>query len=219
MLRRSLVLLVIWIVSALVHAQTTGQLQLQTKTLPAAPIGTHYKATIQVSGGTPPLRWRVIRGTLPGGLALQPGSGTVIGTPTEPGRSSFTIEITDAQSKKLVQDFTLEVKDFLVVLFERGPSLSSNDLAGIVKLKNQSNDNYDLTVIVVAINQIGKAFALGYQHFPFAAQSEQSIPFSSTLPNGTYIVHVDAIAKVAARNLTRYSSLQTQASILVDVNR
>lgn len=201
-----------------VHSQTPD-LQLQSVTLPLPVIGRPYSAAIQVTGGTPPLRWELIGGKLPEGITLQPTIGTLVGTPTARGSGRFTIAVTDAGGKRLVHEFTLAVEDYLVALFQKGPSLNSNELSGVVEVKNSSTDNYDLTVIVVAVNQTGKAFALGYQHFSFPAQGDQLIPFSSTLPNGTYIVHVDAIAKITGRNLVRHTSLQTQKSITVNVNR
>jgi len=219
MLRRFLPVMFLLVWSGFACAQATSDLQLLTETLPAAPIGKPYNATIQITGGTPPLNFRITRGTLPKGVALQSASGILSGTPTQPGTDRFTLEVTDARGKRLVHEFTLRVEDYLVVLFKAGPTLNSNELSGSVEVKNQSDDNYDLTLIVVAVNQIGKAFALGYQHFDFAPRGDQVIPFSSTLPNGSYTVHVDAIAKIAGRNLTRYASLQTQSSIVVNVNR
>jgi len=56
-------------------------------------------------------------------------------------------------------------------------------------------------VIVVAVNEIGKAFALGYQHFDLLPKTkEQEIPFESQLPGGRYTVRVDAVGEVSAKN-------------------
>ena len=57
-----------------------------------------------------------------------------------------------------------------------------NIIAGTVEVSNGSRDIYDQTVIIVAVNEIGKAFALGYQHFDLSPQSQQFIPYSSSLP-------------------------------------
>jgi len=70
-----------------------------------------------------------------------------------------------------------------------------------VKASNNSSNVVDLTVIVVAVNQAGKAFALGYQHFNLPPKTkDQEIPFESQLPGGGYTVRVDAIGEVPSKN-------------------
>ncbi len=59
-------------------------------------VGVAYgQVSLSASGGTPPYTWTVSQGTLPGGLALDPG-GTVSGAPTAAGPASFTVQVTDA---------------------------------------------------------------------------------------------------------------------------
>ena len=72
-------------------------------------------------------------------------------------------------------------------------------------------DDADLTLIVVAVNEVGKAFVLGYQHFVFNKESSVSeVPFSSSLPQGQYLVHVDAIGEVPSKNAIYRARLQTR---------
>jgi hypothetical protein len=50
------------------------------------------------------------------------------------------------------------------------------------------------------VNEIGKAFALGYQHLSVAPDTNLSeIPFISQLPAGRYTVRADAIAEIVPR--------------------
>src|SRR5438128_2025851 len=73
-------------------------------------------------------------------------------------------------------------------------------LFGTTALSAQTDGQPTLTAIIVAVNETGKAFALGYQHFDLAAKTtEQRITFSSQLPGGRYTVRADAIGEVAAR--------------------
>lgn len=62
-----------------------------------ANIGTPYSSSLATpTGGATPYVWSLASGSLPAGLSVDPGSGTVSGTPTTSGTSSFTVKVTDA---------------------------------------------------------------------------------------------------------------------------
>ena len=209
------------LLSTLSNAQSPAAsgLRFQTSSLPNASIGRPYDATIVVTGGTPPLQWNVTQGRLPPGIALQSTSGILSGAPASAGTYSFTVVVTDTTPQTKTATFTIRVEDYLAIRWKSGPVLDSNTISGTVEVANSSRDTYDQTVIIVAVNEIGKAFALGYQRFNLSPQSQQVIPYSSSLPNGQYIVHADAIAEIPARNIIRRDRLQTQQPITVNVNR
>ena len=196
-----------------------SNLQIQTQPLPSATIDKPYSATLPANGGIPPLRWKLTKGALPPGITLQPASGILSGTPTSPGEYNFTVAVTDAASQTASANFTIKVEDYLSVSWKQPPALKENVLSGTVEVSNGSRDTFDQTVIIVAVNESGRATALGYQRFNLAPQKKQVIPYSSLLPNGHYIVHVDAVAEIPARNLIRRARLQTQNPITVNVNR
>jgi hypothetical protein len=75
-----------------------GSLIVTTTSLPNGAQGVPYSATLGAAGGTPPYTWSVTSGTLPAGLNLDPNSGIISGTPTTPGASPITVQVTDAQS-------------------------------------------------------------------------------------------------------------------------
>ena len=216
--RNGLLLSAALLLSAITLAQSNLQIQTQ-QPLPSAAVDQPYSATLLVNGGTPPLRWKISKGTLPPGIILQSTSGILSGTPTSPGEYTFTAAVTDAASQSASANFTIKVEDYLTVNWKQPPTLKENVLSGTVEVSNGSRDTYDQTVIIVAVNEFGKATALGYQHFNLAPQKKQLIPYSSLLPNGHYIVHVDAVAEIPARNLIRRARLQTQNPITVNVNR
>jgi hypothetical protein len=64
--------------------------------LPSGAVGTAYTIPLSSTGGTPPLSWSVVSGTLPVGLALNPSTGQISGTPTTAGTSTFTIRVQDS---------------------------------------------------------------------------------------------------------------------------
>jgi hypothetical protein len=65
-------------------------------TLPAAVVGTPYSATLQTTGGTAPITWTLLSGSLPGGLTIS--GGVISGTPTAAGSFTFTVQAADSTS-------------------------------------------------------------------------------------------------------------------------
>lgn len=72
----------------------SGTLSL-TANLPVGIVGVPYSYTLQATGGTPPYSFAVTAGSLPAGLTMA-SDGTISGTPTTPGASSFTATVTDS---------------------------------------------------------------------------------------------------------------------------
>ncbi|WP_446744206.1 beta strand repeat-containing protein [Silvibacterium acidisoli] len=64
-------------------------------TLPAGAVGTPYSATLTASGGTGTLTLSIASGTLPDGLTFNASNGTISGTPTTVGTSTFVVQVTD----------------------------------------------------------------------------------------------------------------------------
>ncbi|EPD42980.1 hypothetical protein HMPREF9701_01231 [Delftia acidovorans CCUG 274B] len=58
--------------------------------------GTTYSATVSASGGTAPYSYTISSGSLPAGMSLNTSTGTISGTPSSSGTSSFTVTATDA---------------------------------------------------------------------------------------------------------------------------
>jgi hypothetical protein len=75
-----------------------GTIIVTTQSLPNGAQGVPYSATLGAAGGTPPYTWTLTSGTLPDGLNVDANSGTISGTPTTPGASPFTVQVTDSQS-------------------------------------------------------------------------------------------------------------------------
>jgi len=69
-----------------------------TGSLPNAILGQLYTQTLTATGGIPPYSYAVTAGSLNPGLGLST-AGVVSGTPTAPGASSFTVTVTDTETK------------------------------------------------------------------------------------------------------------------------
>jgi polysaccharide export outer membrane protein len=59
-------------------------------------LGVAYNSAMVASGGAGAYQFAIIGGALPAGLALNPSSGAISGTPTADGSFSFTVQVTDS---------------------------------------------------------------------------------------------------------------------------
>jgi hypothetical protein len=67
---------------------------------------------------------------------------------------------------------------------------------------------------VLAVNEIGRATALGYQHFTLAKNTiDKEIPFGENLPAGSYTVNADVVAEVPASNTIHRARLVTSSPL------
>ncbi len=175
-------------------------LAISTDTLPAPLAGSPYRARLQARGGTPPLRWEVVGGALPPGLSLNPATGLLSGTPTGEGEFAFAVRVTDSARppQRQVRSFGARVTTPLAVDWVRFPGLESGGIYGSVRAWNGTSSDLDLTLVVVGVNEYGKAFTLGYQHFPLGRnRTTVEFPFGARLPHGSYTVHADAVGESA----------------------
>ena len=83
--------------------------------LPEALAGQDYSFTFNPSGGTPPLTWRIVSGSLPEGISLESTSGRLHGTTTAAKAEPyiFTVEVTDSATpnrQKFLKQFALFVR-------------------------------------------------------------------------------------------------------------
>ena len=74
---------------------TTG-LSITTATVPAGVAGSRYSTTLIAAGGTTPYTWSA--SGLPAGLTIDPGTGTISGTPSAASSSTVTVTVTDSTS-------------------------------------------------------------------------------------------------------------------------
>jgi hypothetical protein len=86
-------------------------------TAPALPGGTAnvpYSATLATTGGTAPMVWSIISGSLPPGLSLS-AAGSLAGTPQEESSSTFTAQVKDGAGASAAATFSLAIMPALTV--------------------------------------------------------------------------------------------------------
>ena len=177
-----------------------GELSILTKDLPVAslwnpygPVG-RYGFHLRSMGGVGEHRWRITAGALPRGLKLEE-FGIISGAPEESGQFEFTVLLTDGRDEAR-RKYTLTVEPPFRADWSKKSQVSGNQIDGSIKVSNTTGRDFDLTFVVLAVNDIGRATAIGYQHFPLKKNTrDMELPFGDTLSPGNYVVNVDVVGE------------------------
>ncbi|MBB4656325.1 uncharacterized protein YhjY with autotransporter beta-barrel domain [Xanthomonas sp. F14] len=121
-------------------------LVLAQPTLPPAVRGSAYNQVLTASGGVAPYRYSIASGTLPAGLTLT-SDGTLSGTPTTQGTSSFTIAVADAGNASATQAYSFTVSDAAPVAVADVAATMSD---AAVTVAVTANDTGNITTIAIA---------------------------------------------------------------------
>ncbi len=179
----------------------------------------HYEVRFHARGGVPVLHWRLEKGALPPGMKLE-DNGLLHGEPERTGEFQFTLAVNDGGSPQqaVQKGFVLRVRSALTVNWKNPARVNGSRISGSVEVTNTTPDDMDLTFVVMAVAGNGRATAIGYQHFVLTRGTVgMELPFGETLPQGGYVVHVDAVGEVAAKNLIYRERMQTPAPLHVNV--
>lgn len=218
-LLRAGLLLVLWSsVAAAQHVDGDVQLlTIQTTTLPRAYIRQQYQARLEARGGVTPLKWELTQGTPPVGVMLS-REGVLSGTPTETGDFKFTITVSDSGKPAVQrsQQLVLKVVAPLLAQWNRYPKVNGQRIDGSITVSNQTEQDFDLTAIVLAVADNGRATTIGYQHIPLKKDTaDLEIPFGDNLPPGAYEINVDVVAEVAITNSIYRARLVPKEKLVV----
>jgi hypothetical protein len=88
----------------------------------------------------------------------------------------------------------------LIAEWNPAPKVNGRRIEGGIKVTNQTGHDFDLTVIVMAINENGRATAIGYQHVDMKDATELQIPVGENLPRGAYSVDGTVVAEIVETN-------------------
>jgi hypothetical protein len=184
--------------------------------LPALHAGEQFKVVLHAIGGSPPYRW-VVEGKAPEGISLSI-DGTLSGRPAKSGPFTIIITLADSGHHAIQKTFNTTVVGSFTLEWLDPPQVREDRIDGSVQVSNGSKDEYDLTVVIVAVAENGRATAIGYQHFPLKPETTNfPITFGNTLPSGAYVIHADAIAEIPTRNNILRQRLQTPQPLRVTV--
>jgi hypothetical protein len=185
------------------------------ETYPQAP----YEFSFRAHGGVPLLHWHLEKGALPAGMKLE-DNGLLHGEAERVGEFQFTVSVRDgSQPGQVVEKgFVLRVRSALSLKWKTPAHVSGNRIEGSAEVSNTTPDDIDLTFIVMAVPDNGRATAIGYQHFMLHRGTVgKELPFGETLPHGGYVVHVDAVGEVSPKNLIYRDRMQSPGQLQVTV--
>jgi Putative Ig domain len=196
-----------------------SRVRVEDTPLPNAAPRHAYRFEFHTRHGIPSFKWAVIDGDVPAGLRLSE-DGVLSGSPLAAGVFHFTVQVTDTSrppqtATRLVE---LRVVPPLLLEWRDDAKVTGNRIDGKVKVSNGTEDDFDLTFVVLAVAENGRATAIGYQRFVLKhGVTSFEIPFGETLPNGGYVVHVDTVAEVPEKDQIYRARLQTKERLQVVV--
>jgi len=199
------------------QAPQNAPLAVKTTSLPTAFARRPVHVQLEAEGGTPPYQWSVLNGALPGGVKLGE-DGVLSGEPAQAGTFQFTVVAADSAkpAHQRYQRLSWQVLAPLLAQWSSYPKINGQRVDGAIKVSNQTGEDFDLTIIVLAVNEIGRATAIGYQHLTLSANTlDMEIPFGENLPPGSYEVNVDVVAEVPASNSILRTRLVTKERLQV----
>jgi hypothetical protein len=179
--------------------------------LPPIQSGVEFHVLLRASGGVPPYVWSVSDGDLPDGVTLTP-EGLLSGRPAKPGEFDFSVRVEDSgrPARAWNKEFEIAVAASLLLEWLQPPKVHEDRIEGSVQLSNGTKDAFDLTVVIVAVAENGRATAIGYEHFPLKPGANNvPIQFGNTLPPGGYVIHADAIAEIPTKQAILRQRLET----------
>jgi len=110
------------VTSSGVSVTVTSNLTINTTSpLPIGVVGVAYSQNLTATGGTPPYMWSLTSGALPTGLTLS-SAGSITGTPSVFGTSTFTIRATDSALAAATQAYSLTIRSGLTISTTSLPS-------------------------------------------------------------------------------------------------
>lgn len=201
------------------QSASPSSLAVESSPLPNAAPRHPYRFEFHARNGIPAFTWTLIKGEIPVGMKLG-GDGILTGKAIAAGVFHFTVQVTDTSRppQTATHDFELKVVPPLLLEWKDYARVSGNRIDGRVKVSNGTEDDFDLTFVVLAVAEDGRATAIGYQRFPLKhGTTSFEIPFGETLPHGGYVVHVDTVAEVPEKDQIYRARLQTKERLQVTV--
>lgn len=184
------------------QASQSNSLTLPASELPKPSLWEFFRSQLRASGGTEPYHWRIIQGSLPRTIQLT-DDGQLIGVLNDAGPFEFSVLVRDNSrpAKEEKHSYILRAEVPLEIDWKNKAEVNGERIDGSITVSNHTGRDFDLTFIVLAVNDISRATAIGYQHFSLKkGTQDMELPFGDTLSPGNYAVNVDVVGEEPASN-------------------
>jgi hypothetical protein len=84
-------------------------LKATTPPLPTGNVASPYSGNLVATGGVPPYTWSILSGQLPSGLALDPATGRITGSPILVTISPFSVQVQDSEATPVTATQALSI--------------------------------------------------------------------------------------------------------------
>ncbi|WP_395738805.1 putative Ig domain-containing protein [Prosthecobacter sp.] len=163
-------------------------LQFATNTLPLGTVGAAYSTSIQVSGGTAPYSFSRT-GPLPAGLTFG-SSGSITGTPTADGVSTFTVQVTDSSNRSTMRGYNLFILSSDQPLAITTTNAQMNAITGVpftVTLAASGGASDGYTFVIGGVNTLPSGLAISADNKTISGTPTEvgSFSFTATVNDGT----------------------------------
>ncbi|MDR3003531.1 MAG: putative Ig domain-containing protein, partial [Acidovorax sp.] len=154
--------------------------------LPAGTVNTAYSQGLTASLGQAPYSYAISAGSLPDGLALNPSTGQITGTPTVSGSFNFTVQATDSHGATGSQSYTLTTAVSVPVANAVTATVAANSSANAIALNITKATASSVAVAVQATHGTATASGTSISYTPVAGYSgSDSFQYTATNTSGT----------------------------------
>jgi len=92
------------------NLSVVGAVSINNQALPSGRLGRRYSARVKSKGGQKPYTWSLVAGSIPAGLAFDPLSASITGTPIAIGETNLTFQVTDPLGGVAQKTLTLSIR-------------------------------------------------------------------------------------------------------------
>ncbi|SDA39468.1 putative Ig domain-containing protein, partial [Pseudomonas sp. NFPP15] len=165
---------------------TPPTLAITPTTLPNGTQSTAYSQTLSTSAGTAPYSYAITAGSLPAGMSLNTGTGTLSGTPTAGGAFNLTITATDAYSATGSRAYTLLINGLPPVANALSTTVAANSSANTIPLNITGGAATSVAVASAPSHGSATASGTSISYTPAAGFSgADSFTYTATNASGT----------------------------------
>jgi len=134
----------------------TSTLKITTTQLPGGTLAGAYASTLAATGGTPPYAWSLSSGALPKGLILN-SAGTISGTATVAGSSSFTVAVKDSTGALASANLSINVVAAAAPTISITSPVNGATVSGTVAVSGVASDGLAISSVQLSVD--GGAFS------------------------------------------------------------